>query len=56
MSFYDSAAPAFLQTLGALSEILKKGEAHATTRKLAPEPLPTARLYPDLPPPPPGRL
>ncbi|MBN9146607.1 MULTISPECIES: DUF1993 family protein [unclassified Nitrobacter] len=48
MSFYDSAAPAFLQTLGALSEILKKAEAHASARKIAPEALLTARLYPDM--------
>jgi hypothetical protein len=48
MSFYDSAAPAFLQTLGALSDILKKAEAHATARNIAPETLLTARLYPDM--------
>ena len=48
MSFYDSAAPAFLQTLDALSAILKKAEAHATARKIAPETLLTARLYPDM--------
>jgi hypothetical protein len=48
MSFYDSAVPAFLQTLGALSDILKKAEAHAAARKIAPETLLTARLYPDM--------
>ncbi|ABE61939.1 conserved hypothetical protein [Nitrobacter hamburgensis X14] len=48
MSFYDSAAPAFLQTLGALSDILSKAEAHAVARKIAPETLLTARLYPDM--------
>ncbi len=48
MSFYDSAAPAFLQTLGALSDILRKAEAHAGARKIAPETLLTARLYPDM--------
>jgi hypothetical protein len=48
MSFYDSAAPAFLQTLGALSDILRKAEAHAVARKIAPETLLTARLYPDM--------
>jgi hypothetical protein len=48
MSFYDSAAPAFLQTLGALSDILKKAEVYATARKIAPETLLTARLYPDM--------
>jgi len=48
MSFYDSAVPAFLQTLGALSDILKKAEAHAAARKIAAETLLTARLYPDM--------
>jgi hypothetical protein len=48
MSFYDSAAPAFLQTLGALSDILRKAEGYATARKIAPEALLTARLYPDM--------
>jgi hypothetical protein len=48
MSFYDSAAPAFQQTLGALSDILRKAETHASARKIAPETLLTARLYPDM--------
>lgn len=48
MSFHDSASPAFLQTLGALSDILRKAEAHASARKIAPETLLTARLYPDM--------
>lgn len=48
MSFYDSAVPAFLQTLGALSDILKKAEAHATARNIQPDALLTARLYPDM--------
>jgi hypothetical protein len=48
MSFYDSAAPAFLQTLGALSDILRKAEGYAIARKIAPEALLTARLYPDM--------
>jgi hypothetical protein len=48
MSFYDSAPPAFLQTLGALSDTLRKAEAHATARKIAPDTLLAARLYPDM--------
>ena len=48
MSFYYFAPPAFLQTLGALSDILKKAEGHATARKITPETLLTARLYPDM--------
>lgn len=48
MSFYDSTAPAFLQTLGALSDILRKAEGYTIARKIAPEALLTARLYPDM--------
>jgi hypothetical protein len=48
MSFYDSAPPAFLQTLGALSDILRKAEGYATARKIAPDTLLAARLYPDM--------
>lgn len=48
MSFYDSAVPAYLQMLGSLSAILAKAEAHATARKIDPEALLGARLYPDM--------
>jgi hypothetical protein len=48
MSFYDVSVPAFLQTLGGLQGILTKAEAHCEARKIAPEVLLGARLYPDM--------
>jgi hypothetical protein len=48
MSFYESAVPAYLQTLGSLSAILDKAEAHAAAKKIEPEVLLGARLYPDM--------
>jgi uncharacterized protein len=48
MSFYDVSVPAFLQTLGGLQGILTKAEAHCEAKKIAPEVLLGARLYPDM--------
>jgi hypothetical protein len=48
MSFYDATVPAFLQILGALSGILTKAEAHCTAKKIQPEVLLGARLFPDM--------
>jgi hypothetical protein len=48
MSFYDATVPVFLQTLGALSGIITKAEAHCEAKKIAPEILLGARLYPDM--------
>src|SRR4030088_2055505 len=48
MSFYDATVPALLQILGSLSGILTKAEAHCTAKKIAPEVLLGARLYPDM--------
>jgi hypothetical protein len=48
MSFYDSTVPAFLQILGALTELLTKAEAHCKAKNIAPEVLLSARLYPDM--------
>jgi len=48
MSFHDVSVPAFLQTLGGLQGILAKAEAHCEARKIAPEVLLGARLYPDM--------
>lgn len=48
MSFYDASVPAFLQILGALSGILTKAEAHCTAKKIDPQVLLGARLYPDM--------
>ena len=48
MSFYDATVPVFIQTLGALSGLLTKAEAHCKARNIAPEVLLGARLYPDM--------
>ena len=48
MSFYESAVPAYLQILNSLSAILDKAEAHCTAKKIEPEVLLGARLYPDM--------
>jgi uncharacterized protein len=48
MSFYDATVPVFLQTLGSLSGLLTKAEAHCKARKIEPEVLLNARLYPDM--------
>ena len=48
MSFYDASVPAFLQILGALSGILTKAEAYCTAKKIQPEVLLGARLFPDM--------
>jgi hypothetical protein len=48
MSFYDASVPAFLQILGSLSGILTKAEAYCTAKKIQPEVLLGARLYPDM--------
>jgi uncharacterized protein len=48
MSFYDASVPAFLQILGALSGILTKTEAYCEARKIQPDVLFNARLFPDM--------
>src|SRR6202012_4125037 len=48
MSFYHASVPAFLQILGSLSGILAKAEAHCAAKKIQPEVLLNARLYPDM--------
>jgi hypothetical protein len=48
MSFYDATVPVFSQTLGALSGLLTKAEAHCKAKNIAPEVLLGARLYPDM--------
>jgi len=48
MSIYESAVPAFLQILGSLQGVIAKAEAHCETRKIKPEVLFSARLYPDM--------
>jgi len=51
MSFYDATVPAFLQILGSLTGLLTKAEAHCEARKIQPEVLLNARLFPDMLPP-----
>jgi uncharacterized protein len=48
VSMYQVSVPVFQQMLGALSAVLTKAEAHAQARKIAPEALLQARLYPDM--------
>ena len=48
MSFYDSTVPAYLQILGSMTGLLTKAEAHCEAKKIQPEVLLGARLYPDM--------
>src|ERR1700749_5074271 len=48
MSFYDAVVPAYLQMLNSLSGLITKAEAHCEARKIDPEVLLGARLYPDM--------
>jgi uncharacterized protein len=48
MSLHAVVVPAFLQTLKGLSAVLAKAEAHCEAKKIAPEALLTARLFPDM--------
>lgn len=48
MSLYEASAPAFLQILNSLTAILTKAEAHATAKKIDPDVLLDARLFPDM--------
>jgi hypothetical protein len=48
MSFYDATVPAFLQILGSLRGLLTKAEAYCEVKKVQPEVLLGARLYPDM--------
>ena len=45
---YTASVPVFQQFLAALSEVLAKAEAHATARKIDPDALLHARLFPDM--------
>lgn len=45
---YAFSVPVFLRGHAILSEVLRKGEAHAAERKIAPSALLTARLFPDM--------
>jgi len=48
LSLYDLSVPVFVQSLEALSAILKKAAAHAEARKIEPQVLLSARLFPDM--------
>ena len=48
MSFYDATVPAYSQILSSLSGLLTKAEAHCETKKIQPDVLLGARLYPDM--------
>lgn len=48
MSIHAASVATFVQMLNSLSAVLDKAEAHATSRKIAPDVLPTSRLYPDM--------
>ncbi len=50
LSLYDITVPTFQQTLGALSGVLEKGEAHAAEKGMAVDEWVGARLFSDMAP------
>ena len=50
LSLYQASIPVFINQIGNLSEILKKGLAHAEAKKIEPSVLLSCRLYPDMHP------
>ncbi|MDO9025177.1 DUF1993 domain-containing protein [Zwartia sp.] len=48
ISLYSATVPVFKQMLLALSDVLKKGEDHAQSRKFDPAVLLQSRLFPDM--------
>jgi uncharacterized protein len=48
ISMYAASIPVFRQMLNSLNDILGKAEAHATEKKLDPNALLQARLFPDM--------
>ena len=48
LSLYQSSVPVFKQMLQALREVLLKADAYATAKKIDPNALLQARLYPDM--------
>jgi uncharacterized protein len=48
MSLHAASVPVFVQILDALSAVLKKAEAHAEAKKIAPEVMLGLRLTPDM--------
>lgn len=48
LSMHAASVPVFQQMLGSLDDLLAKAEAHATGKKLEPDALLRARLFPDM--------
>jgi hypothetical protein len=48
ISLYAASVPVLKQMLTALGDVLNKAESHATARKIEPDALLQARLYPDM--------
>ncbi|MHA3735912.1 DUF1993 domain-containing protein [Pseudomonas sp. Eth.TT006] len=48
ISLYAASIPVFQQMLNALSDVLKKAEAHATEKNIDPNAFLQARLFPDM--------
>lgn len=48
ISLYAASVPVFRQMLGSLDALLSKAEIHAADRKIEPEALLQARLFPDM--------
>ena len=47
-AIYTTSIPVFTQMLGGLKEVLRKAEAHALEKKIDPNALLQARLFPDM--------
>ena len=47
-AIYSTSVPVFAQLLGGLKDVLKKAEAHAAEKKIDPNALLQARLFPDM--------
>ena len=48
LSMYTASVPVFRQVLGSLAAILEKAESHADLKKVEPQALLQARLFPDM--------
>ena len=48
ISMYQASAPRFAHTLKSLADILGKAQAHCEAKKIDPQVLVSARLYPDM--------
>jgi hypothetical protein len=48
ISMYAASVPVFKQTLGSLADLLDKAEVHANEKKIDPNALLQARLFPDM--------